>query len=54
MEIRRAAEANDYQTAVVRSNLAVIAFRPKAVRQDKSLFNDLRNMTLSQDEGAPV
>ncbi|KAL2137751.1 hypothetical protein VTI28DRAFT_8386 [Corynascus sepedonium] len=45
---------NDYQTAVVRSNLAVIAFGPKAVRRDESLFNDLRNMTLSRDEGAPV
>ncbi|KAK4249282.1 hypothetical protein C7999DRAFT_39540 [Corynascus novoguineensis] len=45
---------NDYQIAVVRSNLAIIAFRPKAVRRDKSLFNDLRNMTLSQDKGAPA
>ncbi|KAL2192294.1 hypothetical protein P885DRAFT_4118, partial [Corynascus similis CBS 632.67] len=45
---------NDYQTAVVRSNLAVIAFGPKAVRRDESLFNDVRNMSLSRDEGAPV
>ncbi|KAL2193986.1 hypothetical protein P885DRAFT_43988, partial [Corynascus similis CBS 632.67] len=45
---------NDYQTAVVRSNLAIIAFGPKAVRRDELLFNDLRNMTLPRDKGAPV
>ncbi|KAK3302866.1 uncharacterized protein B0T15DRAFT_559287 [Chaetomium strumarium] len=45
---------NDYQTAVVRTNLAAIAFGPKAVRRDETLFNDLRNMTLTRDEGAPI
>ncbi|KAK4244552.1 hypothetical protein C7999DRAFT_43822 [Corynascus novoguineensis] len=45
---------NDYQTAVVRANLAAIAFGPKAVRQDETLFNDLRNITLTRDEGAPI
>ncbi|KAL2015304.1 hypothetical protein VTK56DRAFT_5882 [Thermocarpiscus australiensis] len=45
---------NDYQTAVVRANLAAIAFGPKAVRRDETLFNDLRNMTLTRDEGAPI
>ncbi|KAK4096654.1 hypothetical protein N658DRAFT_345870, partial [Parathielavia hyrcaniae] len=45
---------NDYQTAVVRANLAAIAFGPKAVRRDETLFNDLRNMTLTLDEGAPI
>ncbi|KAK4110185.1 hypothetical protein N656DRAFT_303872 [Canariomyces notabilis] len=45
---------NDYQTAVVRANLAAIAFGPKAVRRDETLFNDLRSMTLTRDEGAPI
>jgi hypothetical protein len=44
----------DYQTGVVRPNLAALAFGPKAVRRDETLFNDLRNMTLTRDEGAPI
>jgi hypothetical protein len=44
----------DYQTGVVRPNLAALAFGPKAVRRDEPLFNDLRNMTLTRDEGAPI
>jgi hypothetical protein len=43
-----------YQTSVVRPNLASIAFGPKAVRPDEDLFNDLRNMTQTRDEGAPI
>jgi len=43
-----------YQTAVVRPNLAAIAFGPKAVRQDEALFNELRNMSHTRDEGAPI
>ncbi|KAK4233269.1 hypothetical protein C8A03DRAFT_19624 [Achaetomium macrosporum] len=47
---------NDYQTAVVRPNLAAIAvaFGPKAVRRDEALFNELRNMTLTRDEGSHI
>lgn len=45
---------NDYQTAIVRANLAAIAFGPKAVHRDEMLFNDLRNITLTRDEGAPI
>ncbi|KAK4129016.1 hypothetical protein N657DRAFT_50085 [Parathielavia appendiculata] len=45
---------NDYQTGVVRPNLAALAYGPKAVRRDETLFNDLRNMSLTRDEGAPI
>jgi hypothetical protein len=44
----------DYQTGVVRANLASLAFGPKAVQRDELLFNDLRSMTLTRDEGAPI
>ncbi|KAM7203065.1 hypothetical protein V8F33_002413 [Rhypophila sp. PSN 637] len=45
---------NDYQTGVVRPNLALLAFGPKAVNRDETLFSDLRNMSLTRDEGAPI
>ncbi len=44
----------DYQTGVVRPHLPALAFRPKAVRRDETLFDDLRNMSLIRDEGAPI
>jgi len=44
----------DCQTGVVRANLASLAFGPKAVQRDQILFNDLRSMTLTRDEGAPI
>ncbi|KAG7293987.1 hypothetical protein NEMBOFW57_004048 [Staphylotrichum longicolle] len=44
----------DYQTGVVRANLASLAFGPKAVQRDELLFKDLRSMTLTRDEGAPI
>ncbi|KAK4207480.1 hypothetical protein QBC37DRAFT_380047 [Rhypophila decipiens] len=45
---------HDYQTGVLRPNLASLAFGPKAVSRDETLFNELRNMTLTRDEGAPI
>ncbi|KAK4237967.1 hypothetical protein C8A03DRAFT_34023, partial [Achaetomium macrosporum] len=45
---------NDYQTGVVRANLHGLAFGPNAVRRDEELFSNLRNMTLTWDEGAPI
>ena len=45
---------NDYQTGVVRANLHGLAFGPNAVRRDEELFSNLRNMTLTRDEGAPI
>ncbi|KAK3897146.1 hypothetical protein C8A05DRAFT_39305, partial [Staphylotrichum tortipilum] len=44
----------EHQTGVVRANLAELAFGAKAVRRDEILFNDLRNMSLTRDEGAPI
>lgn len=44
----------DYQTGVVRPNLAALAFGPQAVHRDDTLFSDLRNMSLTRDEGAPI
>lgn len=45
---------SNYQTSVVRADLTTIAFGPKAVGRDETLFNQLRNMTLTRDEGAPT
>ncbi|KAM7182609.1 hypothetical protein V8F33_014175, partial [Rhypophila sp. PSN 637] len=45
---------HDYQTGVVRPNLTSLAFEPKAVSRDKTLFNELRNITLTRDEGTPI
>ncbi|KAM7213602.1 Protein of unknown function (DUF3435) domain containing protein, partial [Rhypophila decipiens] len=45
---------HDYQTGVVRPNLASLAFGPKTVSRDETLFNELRNMTLTRDEDAPI
>ncbi|KAM7189007.1 Protein of unknown function (DUF3435) domain containing protein [Rhypophila sp. PSN 637] len=45
---------HDYQTGVVRPNLASLAFGPKAVSRDETLFNELRNITLTRNEGAPI
>ncbi|KAK4210257.1 hypothetical protein QBC37DRAFT_322526 [Rhypophila decipiens] len=36
---------NDYQTGVVRPNLASLAFGPKAVSRDETLFSELRNIS---------
>ncbi|KAH6635841.1 hypothetical protein F5144DRAFT_159177 [Chaetomium tenue] len=43
-----------YMTARVRPNLARVAFGLKAVREDKALFNELRNMSQTRDDGAPI
>ncbi|KAM7209967.1 hypothetical protein V8F06_014645, partial [Rhypophila decipiens] len=53
MSHSRAIFENDYQTGVVRPNLASLAFGPKAVSRDETLFSELRNMSLTRDEGAP-
>ncbi len=44
----------EYQTGVVRANLAALAFGPNAVHRDDRLFDDLRCMSLTRDEGAPI
>lgn len=44
----------DYQIRVVRPNLAVLAFGPRPVHRDDTLFSDLRNMSLTRDEGAAI
>ncbi|KAK4232798.1 hypothetical protein C8A03DRAFT_39568 [Achaetomium macrosporum] len=43
-----------YQTGVVRPNFVALAFGPKAVRRDETLFSDLPNIAVTRDEGAPI
>ncbi|KAH8891472.1 hypothetical protein GQ53DRAFT_147693 [Thozetella sp. PMI_491] len=44
-----------YQTGIItRKNLSEVAFGPRAVGRDETLYNELRSMTLTRDEGAPI
>ncbi|KAH6848180.1 hypothetical protein B0I37DRAFT_391781 [Chaetomium sp. MPI-CAGE-AT-0009] len=41
-------------TTRIRPNLALVVFGPKAVYEDKALFNELRNISQTRDDGTPI